>query len=101
VAQPMMCQMLQLQLHRMSVRICHKGEQARVAHSRKARAIWRQRFTTVYGTELLALIAGDLFHEINHAPAQLRIFDICERFGQRQPIGGRQKIGDIVGDRSF
>src|SRR4051812_24351703 len=44
---------------------------------------------------LVAVAAGDLLDEIHDAPAQLGIFDLHERLGQRQAVGRRQKLGHV------
>src|SRR5262245_59778528 len=49
----------------------------------------------------LALLAGDLFHQIHDPAAQPRVLDVRERLGQRQAIGARQEVGDVVGNRRF
>ena len=83
----------------MSVRICYNGELARGAQSQGA-----ARFgvcVLIGTTELLALIAGDLFNEVDDPSAQLGVLDVRKGLRQRQAIGARQKIRDVVGDRSF
>src|SRR5262249_55718374 len=72
----------------------------RAAPSHKARANWQRRSRNP-GEGLSALVAGDLFDEIHNASAQPRVLDVREGLRQRQAIGTRQEIGDIVRDRSF
>ena len=40
--------------------------------------------------------ARDLLDQIDNAATQLGIFDAHECLGQRQPIGGRQEVGDTA-----
>ena len=43
----------------------------------------------------LLLVVGDLLDQIDDAPSQLGIADARKRLGERQPVRGREKIGDI------
>src|SRR5580692_9501374 len=43
------------------------------------------------------LVVGDLLDQVDDAPSQLGIIDTRERLGERQPVRGREKIGDIGG----
>src|SRR5271169_2563571 len=43
------------------------------------------------------LVVGDLLDQVDDAPSQLGIVDTRERLGERQPVRGREKIGDIGG----
>src|SRR3984957_18470425 len=43
----------------------------------------------------LLLVVGDLLDQIADGPAQLGIADARKRLGERQPVRGREKIGDI------
>ena len=47
------------------------------------------------------VVAGDLLDQIDDAAAQLGVLDPHEGLGQRQAVGGREKIGDIGGRGRF
>src|SRR4029079_3684989 len=58
---------------------------------------WARPARKMSGDSASALAAGNLLDQVDDAPPELGIVDAHERLGERQAVGGREKIGHIGG----